>query len=33
MLPPGSVGPEALDDGAAIPLGDRWLVATTDAMS
>jgi hydrogenase expression/formation protein HypE len=30
-LPPGSVGPEALDDGAAIPFGDRWLVMTTDA--
>jgi hydrogenase expression/formation protein HypE len=30
-LAPGSVGPEALDDGAAIPLGDRWLVVTTDA--
>lgn len=30
-LGPGSVGPEALDDGAAIPLGDRWLVLTTDA--
>lgn len=30
-LGPGAVGPEALDDGAAIPLGDRWLVLTTDA--
>lgn len=25
------VGPEAMDDGAAIPLGNRWLVLTTDA--
>ena len=26
----GAVGPGALDDGAAIPFGDRWLVLTTD---
>jgi hydrogenase expression/formation protein HypE len=25
------VGPEAMDDGAAVRLGDRWLVLTTDA--
>jgi hydrogenase expression/formation protein HypE len=29
-LPPGSVGPSAMDDGAAIPFGDRFLVLTTD---
>lgn len=28
---PGTVGLEAMDDGAAIPLGDRWLVLTTDS--
>jgi hydrogenase expression/formation protein HypE len=28
---PGGVGLAAMDDGAAIPLGDRWLVITTDA--
>jgi len=27
----GDVGLAALDDGAAVRLGDRWLVATTDA--
>jgi hydrogenase expression/formation protein HypE len=26
-----AVGPDALDDGAAIPFGDRFLVLTTDA--
>jgi hydrogenase expression/formation protein HypE len=31
-LPAGSVGLSAMDDGAAIPLGDgRWLVVTTDS--
>jgi hydrogenase expression/formation protein HypE len=25
------VGVEALDDGAAIPIGDRWLIVTTDS--
>ncbi|HUJ26528.1 MAG TPA: hydrogenase expression/formation protein HypE [Myxococcales bacterium] len=30
--PPGSVGLSAMDDGAALPLGDgRWLVITTDS--
>jgi hydrogenase expression/formation protein HypE len=28
---PGMVGPEALDDGAAIPFGAQWLVVTTDS--
>jgi hydrogenase expression/formation protein HypE len=28
---PGAVGLDALDDGAAIPLGDTWLVVTTDS--
>jgi hydrogenase expression/formation protein HypE len=28
---PGAVGPEAMDDGAAIPVGDQWLVVTTDS--
>jgi hydrogenase expression/formation protein HypE len=27
----GAIGLEAMDDGAAIPLGDRWLVLTTDS--
>ncbi len=27
----GAVGLDAMDDGAAIPLGDRWLVITTDS--
>jgi hydrogenase expression/formation protein HypE len=27
----GVVGLEALDDGAAIPIGDQWLVVTTDS--
>ncbi|HLK10616.1 MAG TPA: hydrogenase expression/formation protein HypE [Candidatus Binatia bacterium] len=29
--PPGGIGPAAMDDGAALRLGDRWLVVTTDA--
>jgi hydrogenase expression/formation protein HypE len=28
---PGGVGLAAMDDGAAIPLGDGWLVVTTDS--
>ncbi len=28
---PGVIGLEALDDGAAIPIGDSWLVITTDS--
>ena len=28
---PGVVGLAAMDDGAAIPLGDSWLVITTDS--
>jgi hydrogenase expression/formation protein HypE len=28
---PGGIGLDAMDDGAAIPLGDRWLVVTTDS--
>ena len=28
---PGAVGLDALDDGAAIPVGDMWLVVTTDS--
>jgi hydrogenase expression/formation protein HypE len=28
---PGLVGLSALDDGAAFPIGDRWLVLTTDS--
>jgi hydrogenase expression/formation protein HypE len=30
-LPRGSVGLSAMDDGAAIPIGDEWLVVTTDS--
>jgi hydrogenase expression/formation protein HypE len=30
-LPSGSVGLSAMDDGAAIRVGDRWLVVTTDS--
>ncbi len=30
-LPSGSVGLAAMDDGAAIRVGDRWLVLTTDS--
>ena len=30
-LPEGSVGLADMDDGAAIPVGDRWLVLTTDS--
>lgn len=29
--PAGAVGLEAMDDGAAFPLGDAWLVVTTDS--
>jgi hydrogenase expression/formation protein HypE len=29
--PAGAVGLSAMDDGAAFPLGDRWLVVTTDS--
>jgi hydrogenase expression/formation protein HypE len=28
---PGLLGLSALDDGAAIPIGDRWLILTTDS--
>ncbi len=28
---PGVIGLRALDDGAAIPIGDRWLILTTDS--
>jgi hydrogenase expression/formation protein HypE len=28
---PGLLGLAALDDGAAIPIGDRWLILTTDS--
>jgi hydrogenase expression/formation protein HypE len=28
---PGTVGAAAMDDGAAMPVGDEWLVVTTDA--
>jgi hydrogenase expression/formation protein HypE len=28
---PGEVGPLAMDDGAALKIGDRWLVITTDS--
>jgi len=28
---PGGIGLAAMDDGAAIPVGDRWLVVTTDS--
>ncbi len=30
-LPSGSVGLDAMDDGAAIRVGDQWLVLTTDS--
>jgi hydrogenase expression/formation protein HypE len=30
-IAPGDVGLADLDDGAAVRIGDRWLVATTDA--
>jgi hydrogenase maturation factor len=30
---PGTVGLSALDDGAAVPIGDAWLVVTTTRMS
>ncbi len=29
--PPGQIGPAAMDDGAALRLGERWLVLTTDS--
>lgn len=28
---PGGIGLAAMDDGAAIPVGDRWLIVTTDS--
>jgi hydrogenase expression/formation protein HypE len=28
---PGEVGPAAMDDGAALRVGDRWLIVTTDS--
>jgi hydrogenase expression/formation protein HypE len=28
---PGTIGLAALDDGAALPVGDQWLVVTTDS--
>jgi hydrogenase expression/formation protein HypE len=31
FLTPGVIGLSALDDGAAIRIGDRWLVLTTDS--
>ena len=31
QAPPGCIGLEAMDDGAAFPVGDRWLVVTTDS--
>jgi hydrogenase expression/formation protein HypE len=30
-LPAAAIGLDAMDDGAAIPVGDRWLVVTTDS--
>jgi hydrogenase expression/formation protein HypE len=30
-LPAGAIGLAAMDDGAAIPVGDRWLIVTTDS--
>jgi hydrogenase expression/formation protein HypE len=29
--PPEGIGLAAMDDGAALPVGDRWLVVTTDS--
>lgn len=29
--PPGTLGADCMDDGAAIPMGDRWLIVTTDS--
>jgi hydrogenase expression/formation protein HypE len=29
--PAGAIGLAAFDDGAALPIGDRWLVVTTDS--
>jgi hydrogenase expression/formation protein HypE len=31
LAPAGTIGVEAMDDGAAIPFGDQWLVLTTDS--
>lgn len=28
---PGEIGPLAMDDGAALKVGDRWLILTTDS--
>jgi hydrogenase expression/formation protein HypE len=28
---PGEIGPLAMDDGAALKIGDRWLIVTTDS--
>ena len=28
---PGEIGPLAMDDGAALKVGDRWLIVTTDS--
>jgi hydrogenase expression/formation protein HypE len=28
---PGEIGPLAMDDGAALRVGDRWLIVTTDS--
>ena len=28
---PGEIGPLAMDDGAALRVGDRWLILTTDS--
>jgi hydrogenase expression/formation protein HypE len=30
-LPAGAIGLDAMDDGAAIPVGNRWLIVTTDS--
>src|SRR6266545_6629246 len=30
-LPAGRLGVEAMDDGGAVRIGDRWLVMTTDS--
>jgi hydrogenase expression/formation protein HypE len=31
VVAPGVIGLSALDDGAAVRIGDRWLVLTTDS--
>ena len=31
QAPPGCIGLESMDDGAALAVGDRWLVITTDS--